>query len=225
LSYLPVFKYTQRMDITTLFIDLDDTVYPHTSGIWDAIKIRIDAYIREKIPIPAEEIPAVRKRYFETYGTTLRGLQANFAIDPQDYLSYVHDVPIESILKPDPALKNILTSLPQRKFILTNADSRHARRVLKAAQIEDCFEEIIDIFAIAPYCKPMPESFLKALQISGESDPARCMLLDDANLNISAARKLGFYTARVGGEPGPSEAHWQINSLHELPAILNLKPL
>jgi hypothetical protein len=65
------------MDITTLS-SIWTTHLPAHIRLWDAIQIRIDAYIREKIPIPAEEFPR-SEALFRTYGTTLRGLQANFA--------------------------------------------------------------------------------------------------------------------------------------------------
>jgi hypothetical protein len=51
------------------------------------------------------------------------------------------------------------------------------------------------------------------------------MLLDDAKYNISAAANLVFLTRRVGGEPCPSEAHWQITASITSRQILNLKPL
>ena len=82
------------MTITTIFFDLDDTLYPSNSGLWQQIKDRIGLYMLEKLHIPAGQVQTLRRQYFEQYGTTLRGLQANYPFEMLDYLAYVHDVPL-----------------------------------------------------------------------------------------------------------------------------------
>ena len=37
------------MPFTTLFFDLDDTLYPPSTGVWDAIGDRIDLYIQTRV--------------------------------------------------------------------------------------------------------------------------------------------------------------------------------
>ena len=37
------------MCFETLFFDLDDTLYPPTSGLWDAIGERIETFMREYV--------------------------------------------------------------------------------------------------------------------------------------------------------------------------------
>jgi pyrimidine 5'-nucleotidase len=186
------------MRYTTLFFDLDDTLYPADSGLWQQIRERIGLYMQERLNIPPAQVPSLRHQLFETYGTTLRGLQVNYQVDVADFLAYVHDVPVAQYIHPDPLLRQVLHALPARKFIFTNADVPHARRVLRALQLEDCFEAIIDVVAIDPYCKPMPEAFALALKAAGESDPRRCVMLDDIPRTTRAARQLGLYTILCG---------------------------
>ena len=101
------------MAITTLLIDLDDTVYPPSSGIWGLIGERIDLFIHTRLQLPWDEIPHLRQRFFAEYGTTMRGLMVNYHIDPEDYLKFVHEVPIEALLQPDPDLRKVLAELSQ----------------------------------------------------------------------------------------------------------------
>jgi putative hydrolase of the HAD superfamily len=215
------------MTYSTLLIDLDETVYPTSSGIWEAIARRMEQYMHEFLQIPLEEIPALRKSLFQQYGTTLRGLQVTRAIDESEYLAYVHNVPLEQYLAPDPELRQTLLSYSQRKIIFTNADRAHAMRVMDTLQISDCFEDVIDIYDISPYCKPMAESFQIALQRAGESSADQCVFVDDSPRNLVAARELGFFTIQVGyPKPGyhhpPSQAHASIARLKELPQVLPL---
>lgn len=210
------------MEFTTFFFDLDDTLYPANSGVWNAIRERIDRYLLERIGIPREEINTVRNTLTRTYGTTLRGLQMTRAVDEQDYLAYVHNVPVDRLLSPAPGLRALLRRYPQRKIIFTNADTPHALRVLNALQIRDCFDQIIDIHAVAPYCKPMPETYPLALRLAGEPEAARCVFLDDSPTNLQPAQQSGWYTIRVGSREPSAAYQAAIRSLEELPTVLPL---
>ncbi len=74
------------MKFSTLFIDLDDTVYPATTQVWQLVMKRMYVYMRDFLGIPEEEVPAMRDRLFNRYGTTLRGLQIERGIDANAYL-------------------------------------------------------------------------------------------------------------------------------------------
>lgn len=213
------------MDCTTLLIDLDETVYPASCGVWEAIAQRMEQYLHHKMGYPHEEISGLRRSLFEQYGTTLRGLQTTRHVDTEEYLAYVHDIPLTELLQPDPGLRDVLMRYHQRKIIFTNADRNHAMRVLTRLNLQDCFDGIIDIHDIDPYCKPMPEAFQIALRLSGETDPACCAFLDDSPRNLISANAAGMYTIQVGApKPGvhhpPSGAHAHIARLADLPSII-----
>jgi FMN phosphatase YigB (HAD superfamily) len=53
------------MRFSTLFFDLDDTLYPNSTGLWNAIKHRMTLYMHERLGIPAEKVPQlISKIYF-----------------------------------------------------------------------------------------------------------------------------------------------------------------
>jgi pyrimidine 5'-nucleotidase len=208
------------MNFSTLFFDLDDTLYPPESGLWGAIGRRIELFMHDIVQIPWEEIPAMRKQLFFQYGTTMRGLQTIYHIDTADYLAFVHDVPLREFISPDAELRKVLLSLPQRKVIFTNADANHANRVLRVLELEGIFEKIIDICATAPYCKPEPQAFEIALKLAGEASSNRCVLIDDAIHNLAAARESGFYTVYSGSAKSEGNFHIAIPNLYSLPDAL-----
>ena len=206
-----------------LFFDLDDTLYSPENGLWMAIRDRMRRYLIERVGFPPDEVDALRYNYFVTYGTTLRGLLINHPerIDADEYLAYVHDIPLQEYIQPDPALRELLLSLPQRRWIFTNSDDRHAQRVLSVLGITDCFEGIIDIRALDYACKPVEEAYHRALVLTGENEPGRCILFDDSPRNLAPARALGFYTVLVSRQHGPDPSACQgIASLQELPAAM-----
>ena len=197
------------MRFTTIFFDLDDTLYPPSTNLWIAIKQRMNDFMRERMNIPADEIPALREKYYLQYGTTMRGLQANHEINSDEFLAYVHDLPLGSYLTPDPLQRSVIASLPTRNLIFTNADSSHAERVLTALNLRDLFPVIVDVNAVTPYCKPMPESFEIAMKLAGETDPSRCVMIDDLPRTTRAAREAGMFSILYGGSAnGDAEAHF-----------------
>lgn len=208
------------MHRTALFFDLDDTLYPKSTGLWNAIRDRMHTYMGELVDLPADEIEALRQHYLEAYGTTLRGLQIHYQIDTEKYLAYVHDLPLAEFIRPDPKLYQLLSTLPQKKYIFTNADVQHARRVLNALQMGEWFDQIIDIRALGFICKPDPNAYQRALEIAGIFKPEECVLFDDATRNLKPARELGWYTVLVGDERADPTANQSIASLHDLPVAM-----
>lgn len=208
------------MRFSTLFFDLDDTLYPNSNGLWQAIKNRINLYMIERLGISENDAPALREQYFKMYGTTLRGLQTRHDVDTDDFLAFVHDLPLQDFLTPNPLQRDVIASLPQRKLIFTNADANHARRVLAALQLNDLFDSIVDIHAVSPYCKPMPESFAIAQELSDEPNPRKCVMIDDLPRTTRAALDAGMASILYGTEEPTSEASGVFTDWAHLPILL-----
>jgi pyrimidine 5'-nucleotidase len=202
-----------------LFFDLDDTLYPNTNGLWEAIRLRMTDYLRDPLGFAPDEIQEIRQSYYENYGTTLRGLQTHHEVDQDDYLAYVHDLPLEEFISPDPGLRSMLESLPQKKWIFTNADADHAKRVLKVLGIEDCFSGIIDVRALDFLCKPDRKAYVRALDLAGETNSENCVLLDDSIRNLTPAHQAGYTTVLVGSTEQNQAADYTIESLKDLPQV------
>ena len=204
------------MYFKSLYFDLDDTLYPASSGLWDAIRDRMNTYMQKFIDLPIADIASIRQGYLEKYGTTLRGLQAHYDVDVDEYLAYVHDLPLEKYILPDPNLHALLLSLPQRRWIFTNSDHNHASRVLTILGLAGCFDGIIDIRAVDFACKPDKIAYQKALDIAGDEDPAQCAIFDDSVRNLAPAREIGFYTILVGKNGSEPVVDRVIPNIHEL---------
>jgi len=208
------------MRFTTVFFDLDDTLYPNSTGLWLAIKERMNLYMIECMGMDEKDVPALREQYFRMYGTTLRGLQARHNVDVDEYLAYVHDLPLDQYLTPNPLQREIIASLPTRNLIFTNADVNHARRVLKVLNIDELFETIVDVNAVAPYCKPMPESFAIAQELADEPDPRKCVMIDDLPRTTRAALEVGMASIFYGTEEPTPEASGVFVDWNHLPILL-----
>lgn len=202
-----------------VFIDLDDTLYPRDNGVWQAISARIQEYLIQRLGLDPAQADQVRATYLNQFGTTLNGLRANYEIDPFDYLAFVHDVPLDIMIKPDAKLRRVLNSIQQRKIIFTNASRHHAQRVLSILGISDQIEQVIDIVSLDFVNKPDPAAYHRALALSGDPNPALCIMIDDRANNLLPASELGFTTILIGSTIDGQAIDYCLPSIHELQSI------
>ena len=205
--------------IKTFFIDLDDTVYSTENGIWPYLGDRIIRYMQDVIKIQAENVYEIRERLLLDYGTTMRGLIVEYDADMQDYLRYVHDVDLSDYLQEDPELRSALLSLPQEKWIFTNASQAHAEQVLRLLGIRDLFTGIFDVVDTDPWCKPFVPAFEKAFEITNHPNPAEILFIDDRVTNLDTGKTLGMHTLQIFGVERPG-SHPGIEKLACLPAFM-----
>ncbi|XP_006649838.1 uncharacterized protein LOC102711513 [Oryza brachyantha] len=159
----------QEPKFDCLLFDLDDTLYPLSSGIASHVKKNIGDYMVEKLGIEESKIETLGNLLYKNYGTTMAGLRAiGYSFDYDEYHSFVHGrLPYENI-KPDPVLKHILKNLRIRKLIFTNGDKDHAVRALKRLGLEDCFEGIICFETLNQPCPSAPcDGEANAFDIAG----------------------------------------------------------
>nr|CAD1816826.1 unnamed protein product [Ananas comosus var. bracteatus] len=141
-----------------LLFDMDDTLYPLSSGINLACRKNIQDYMLHHLRIDESQVPELCLELYKEFGTTMAGLKAlGFEFDNDEFHAYVHGrLPYET-LKPDPVLRSLLLSMPQRKIIFTNADQAHATQVLSRLGLEDCFEGVICFETLNPTALPSSE--------------------------------------------------------------------
>ncbi len=181
-----------------LVCDLDDTLYPTSAGIMPAVGRLINRYMIERVGIAPDDAKVLRRLYFNRYGTTMRGLIVNYGIDPDDYLAFVHAVPLEEYIRPNPALDAMLGSIPLRKVVFTNASREHADRVMGILGVGRHFERIVDVRDFGYYSKPNPEAYQAILDIL-DARPEECIMVEDAVRNLAPARALGMTVVLVDG--------------------------
>ena len=198
--------------------DLDNTLYPKSCGLWQEIGNRINRYMTERLGIHEREVSERRDQFLKAFGTTLNALRHYYSVDPDEFLAFVHDIPLGRYLQYDPALDSMLERLKLRKIIFTNADAQHARRVLSRLGLMRHFESIIDIHLLEFVNKPDPRAYMKALEFV-PARPEECVLIKDSLANIIPARHLGMTTVLVGGGPDSNGANYRIERITDLEEI------
>ncbi|MBC8077498.1 MAG: pyrimidine 5'-nucleotidase [Chloroflexales bacterium] len=211
-----------KESITAILFDLDNTLYPLSSGLMKAIDDRMTAYVGRHKGVSVEEALTLRQEYMANHGTTLRGLQMTGEVDSDHYMRDVHDVVYESYLAIDEALDRELAALGGvRKAIFTNAPLDHAERVLRLLGIAHHFEQIFDIRFMDYRAKPDLYAYERALA-ELHADPARTLLVEDTARNLPPAHTLGLTTIFIGDAPVPNADYTAPNILEALEVVKGL---
>src|ERR1041384_7652385 len=181
--------------VETWVFDLDNTLYPHDLNLWQQIDDRIRSFVSEFLGVTKDDAFRVQKDYYKRYGTTMRGLMAEHAMKPDDFLEYVHKID-HSPLLPNPVLGAAIEQLPGRKLILTNGTRKHADAVMRRLEIHHHFEDVFDIIAAELEPKPLPQTYDKFLTRHGV-DPAKAAMFEDLARNLEVPHSLGMTTVLV----------------------------
>jgi putative hydrolase of the HAD superfamily len=182
--------------------DLDNCLYPASTGLFALIDERMGAYIQRLLDCDPVEARRVQKAHFHEHGTTLAGLMKEHGVDPHDFLDDVHDIALDRV-QCDQRLGRLLARLPGRRFVFTNGDAPYARRVLARIGVEDYFDDLHDIHASS--YRPKPDACgYRLLCERFKIDPAHALFADDIAQNLAPAKALGMTTVWVdnGSERG-----------------------
>ena len=189
-------------DIRDWIFDLDNCLYPASTGLFDLIDERMGAYIQRLLDCEPEEAKRVQKAHFHEHGTTLAGLMKEHDVDPHDFLEDVHRIELDRV-QCDERLGRLLPRLPGRRFVFTNGDAPYARRVLDRIGVSEHFDDLHDIHASGYRPKPDPHGYALLCDRFG-IEPAQALLVDDMVQNLAPAKALGMTTIWVdnGSERG-----------------------
>ena len=196
----------------TWVFDLDNTLYAAECNLFDQVDQKISDFVQQFLGIEREEARKIQKRYLLDNGTTLNGLMTHHNVDPEEYLSFVHDIDFSPIER-DEKLISAIQELEGRKLVFTNADKPYATNIMKRLGIHDLFEDIFGI--VEGDLKPKPdmavyEKFVKTYDF----DPNKAVMFEDMVRNLKPAHQLGMGTVWINTGSVWGEADYDADIVH-----------
>tara|TARA_B110000116_G_C16795177_1_gene566217 strand:+ start:2482 stop:3153 length:672 start_codon:yes stop_codon:yes gene_type:complete len=176
--------------INTWIFDLDNTLYSADSGIFQQVHTLMGEYVSKNLNIEIKEAKELQRKYYKEHGTTLRGLMDNHGVNPDHFLSEVHNLDY-SIVGPDKELNRELEKLEGRKIIYTNANLQHAQNVLERLELSHMFHEIFDVKSANYIPKPEISPYEKIIT-DFDINASSTAMFDDIAKNLVPAKKVGF---------------------------------
>lgn len=178
-----------------LLIDLDNTVYPEDTNLFMQIDLKMKSFISKNLNVSLDEAFKIQKEYFLKNGTTLRGLMLYHNVQPEKFLSYVHDIDLSSIKK-NQKLRYALKKYNGKKIIFTNGSNEHAKNVLNKIGLNDTIDYIFDIIKADYVPKPNILTYQKVIK-KYYLDPKKTIMIDDLPNNLKTAKELGIKTVLI----------------------------
>ena len=204
--------------------DLDDTIYAPDLRLFSQVKQRILAYLtKHYCQGSAAGAQAMQKDLRTRHATTLAGLMAEYEVNPDHFMDYVHDIDFAG-LGYDAELDRGLAGLQGRKLIFTNASAKHAARILGLIGIDHHFDFTYDI-ACADY-RPKPEAAIYADFISkARIQPEAALMIDDTEINLMPAAALGMHTLWLNAQQNGTKPDYVHHTARDLKHFLtHLQP-
>ena len=202
-----------------ILLDLDNTLYPESSGMDHDIVTRMNAYVARLMGISTHQALTLRREHARKYGTTLEWLVAEHGFtDSEDFFAAVHPEGEEYCIASDPGLARALDAVQLPKAVLTNSPSEHAHRVLRKLGVADRFTAVYDIRFNALRGKPHADAYRRACDASGVT-VEEVLFVDDMPKYVRGFLDLGGRALLID-ESGrfKDEGLPSIRSLTELPA-------
>ena len=182
-----------------LGVYFDETINHRLRGVsrMDSLEIILERYEGPDLSLREKEKLAEKKN--EIYRTLLESMT------PDDVTKEVRDT---------------LTKLREKGYKLAiGSSSKNAKFILEKVELKDAFDAISDGNNITK-SKPDPEVFLKAAEYLG-LPPKACMVVEDAEAGIEAAKKGGMYAAGIGKAAKSINADESLKTFSELVDIVD----
>lgn len=158
----------------------------------------MNAYIQQHLGLDQAEANQLRALYWRRYGATLLGLKQHHQIDPHHFLAQTHQLPeLERHIASHRHDLQAVKRLRGRKYLLTNAPSHYAHRVLKVIGMNHVFDAVLSIEDMQAFntWRPKPSrSMLKIMVQRLKLRPDQCLLVEDNLENQKVAQQMRMRT-------------------------------
>ena len=181
---------TLKNKINTWIFDLDNTLYSADSGIFQQVHTLMGKFVSKLLNIDIKKAKDLQRKYYRQHGTTLRGMMDNHNVDPDHFLSKVHQLDY-SIVGPNFKLNKELKKLKGRKIIFTNANRQHVKDILMRLELTNLFDEIFDIKTANYIPKPEASPYEQIIR-EFNIEPITAVMFDDIAKNLVPAKNVGF---------------------------------
>ncbi len=186
--------------------DLDNTLHDASHAIMPAIHDNMNAFLARALgsegqPASADVVNQTRTLYWQRYGATLLGMMKHHGVKPATFLHEAHQfADLPGMIRFERGLARLLTRLPGKKILFTNAPYRYSRDVLQHLGLHRHFAHHIAIESMWVHrqLRPKPsKALLRKLLARHKVTAQRCILVEDTCSALKSAKALGLRTVWI----------------------------
>lgn len=208
------------IEVDTLIFDIDDTLYPVSSGFSDHRNDAVPKFMVANLGFASEEAAEkLRTEYFKKYHSSNKGLivaeqegrlPEGKHFDKDDLDRYwAENLQFETYIKPNEEFLKVLGEFSAAGFkmiLFSNSTRRYVMKCCDVLKLRPFFSDdrIFAVDDVLPACKPEVAAFNKVLDSVG-STAAKAVMFEDSIKNCRAAKAMGMGTVLIdeglaGGE-------------------------
>lgn len=208
--------------------DLDNTLHDTSHAIFPQIDRHMTWAVQSMLQVDEAQANVLRERYWRRYGATMIGMVRHHGVNAREFLARSHGFDIPPLIRAGRDLPRLLSRLPGRRILLTNAPLCYATTVLRHLGILHLFDSLwgIEEMQLHGEFRPKPSrSMLRHVLACEGVEPHRAILIEDTLDNLRAARATGMGTVYIhhphtpfGGRHyrRPGYVDLRINNLRQL---------
>lgn len=215
---------TDGPPISALIFDIDDTMYPVSSGFSDHRNLEVMvSYMVERLDIPSrEEALELRNEYFRRYHSSVKGLTvateegrlpkpfdkadcARYWAENCDFTKYLGS--LESNAPFAEALRTLRDDAGLILAAFSNSPREYALRCLDEMGLREFFadDHIFGVEDVLPACKPERACYEKVLHAIGDVPFEQVVMFEDSMKNIRSCKSLGMHTVLIDETLGSAD--------------------
>jgi len=179
-----------------LLLDLDHTLYPPDNGLLAEIHRRMEKFVVEELRVSPGEAARLRDLFRDRHGTTMRGLMLDHGVEPNRFLSAIHDGLPGDFLSPDRTLQSVLGSYAGPIHVFSNAPGDYVRRALDRLGIASRVDRVFDIEFSLYDGKPQASAY-ERVERALQAPPGDLIFIDDSPENVRSALARGWRAAWI----------------------------
>ena len=193
--------------IRTWVFDMDDTLYPASLGMKEAIKTAFGKFMTQEYGLTPDCFAELSAKYTaQGLVDPMAKIKQEVAFDNAKWATFAaQELPYHSVPVCQQA-PSLIANLPGRKIVFTNGSHKHATTMLGHLGLLDVFDHISCATNRNNQLKPEPEIYAE-LQQSQKFDPQTTLMVDDHPKCLLPAKELGWHTVLVY-TPTPANAPW-----------------
>ena len=198
--------------IENWIFDLDATLYPPSSNYVEETYGATNDYIKAKNNLTHAEFKELGKLYTQKYdGDWLEGFVTELKFDMEEWAEAILNADHTQVPVCD-VTEALLSTLPGRKFVLTNGPRKHAERLLHHLNLFGHFEEVNTICQRDGVIKRKDGVFEGFVEKHGLDARATCMV-EDHLPNLLPPHELGMTTVLVYSQSTKPFVHHSFEDL------------
>lgn len=188
------------MTVQNLIFDMDKTLYPATIDSQPLFDARMCSYLQEYAGVCSDDVKDYQNKLVKECGYDINMLFAEKKLSLSDFHDYVCDIDV-SFIKPNPELKSVLASLPQRKYIFTDSNEAHVDDCLNRLGLDKAIWDGIFVGRSGDYLFKFSSKCFHRMLDKFQLSPAECLFFEDTADNLRRAKELGMGTVLISDKP------------------------